>query len=383
MALIDRIKDAAQKFIPERKPIGQGPGMVPFDDEMPISKPAIIFHASQMFFAFLAMCCFASVASFQAKWNVGPSGLSGLAVFVAVTNLLLAVTLILVPVLYDKYNKLANLARAFSELRVGFILAGIGLAETFLISFVATISAWTEAGCKDPNKDPHAKSGGDAFKKALPGWCRTKKAGAIFFWLGTIFWICSVVLLVLDWRSGRSERGLRPRDPPFRHPSDPNDDDAESMMSRQQSRRTTARQEDAEEDELESPFSDPYPRRQDSPYRYQQPAARVSMDTYGAFSDPLPSGYTNAAAPSRPSFSSPPPQLPPLRHPGDIEPPRYQQSDFYRPPQPPQGMSRTMALAYEDTGTTEATYDDPYDRVKANLESARPRDPPSAPSGYR
>ncbi len=102
---------------------------------MPISKPAALFHYCQVFFAFLAMCCFASVASFQAKWGVGPSALSGFAVFVAVTSLFLAVTLILVPFLYHKYNKFPKLARAFGEPRVGFILVGTGLVETFLIRY--------------------------------------------------------------------------------------------------------------------------------------------------------------------------------------------------------------------------------------------------------
>ncbi len=201
-----------------------------------------------------------------------------------------------------------------------------------------------------------------------------------------VFWICSIVLLVLDWRSGRSDRGIRPRDPAFAHPSDPNDDDAESMVSRQQSRRTSQRQEE-DEDELESPFSDPYPRRQDSPYRYQQPPARVSMDTYGAFSDPPPSGYVNAVAPPRSSYSSPPPQLPPLGHSRNTSPtrsPQYQQtSPLYRSPQPPQGISRTMALAYEDTGTTDTSYEDPYERVRASLGAARPGSVPNAPPGYR
>lgn len=39
---------------------------------MIVSKPAIVFHASQTFFNFLALCCFASAAAFQAKWHVGP-----------------------------------------------------------------------------------------------------------------------------------------------------------------------------------------------------------------------------------------------------------------------------------------------------------------------
>lgn len=53
----------------------------------------------------------------------------------------------------------------------------------FYISFITTISAWTEPGCKDATKDPNAKAGGTDFVNGLPGWCSTKKAGAVFFWL--------------------------------------------------------------------------------------------------------------------------------------------------------------------------------------------------------
>lgn len=42
--------------------------------------------------------------------------------------------------------------------------------------------AWTQAGCKNADNDPNADKGDD-YKAALPGWCRTKKAGVIFFWL--------------------------------------------------------------------------------------------------------------------------------------------------------------------------------------------------------
>jgi hypothetical protein len=49
--------------------------------------------------------------------------------------------------------------------------------------FITTISAWTEPGCKNPKNDPHAKALGDSFTNGLSGWCSTKKAGAIFFWL--------------------------------------------------------------------------------------------------------------------------------------------------------------------------------------------------------
>ena len=48
--------------------------------------------------------------------------------------------------------------------------------------FSTTISAWTQAGCKDASQDPSAKTAGEQFVQELPDWCRTKKAGAAFFW---------------------------------------------------------------------------------------------------------------------------------------------------------------------------------------------------------
>lgn len=99
---------------------------------MPLSKPAIAFHAIQIFFAFIAMCCFASVASFQARFQVGPSPLTNFALFCAITNMFLALIMTIVPVLYDKHNKLMNLARVMREQRVAFILTAAGAVEVFL-----------------------------------------------------------------------------------------------------------------------------------------------------------------------------------------------------------------------------------------------------------
>ena len=39
---------------------------------MIVSKPAIVFSVSQVFFNFLAMSTMAGAAAFQAKWGVGP-----------------------------------------------------------------------------------------------------------------------------------------------------------------------------------------------------------------------------------------------------------------------------------------------------------------------
>ncbi|EPQ54314.1 hypothetical protein GLOTRDRAFT_116863 [Gloeophyllum trabeum ATCC 11539] len=304
MTLFDRISDAASKVLPSRNNhipapvsggIGNGHGMASFEDDMIVSKPAIIFHASQVFFNFLAMACFASVAAFQARFHVGPSGLSGFALFVSVAGIFMSTFLLLVPVLYEKYDKFTRLARALKEVRVGFILSGAGTAVSLLIAFITTISAWTEPGCKNAKNDPHAKEGGDDFVNGLPGWCSTKKAGAIFFWLAFGFWTASLVLTFLDWRNGRS---LRPKDPPFQAPAtedlDEDDGDEESQYRIPPIRRMTAESEAAQ-----SPFSDAnrYSGASSTalgsaPGGFTAPApSRPSMDAYGAFSDPPPSGF--------------------------------------------------------------------------------------------
>ncbi|KAG6811200.1 hypothetical protein H0H92_008562 [Tricholoma furcatifolium] len=315
MGFLDGISDLAARISPSKtsKPvatgIGQGHGMV-YEDNMIVSKPAIVFHASQMFFNFLAMACFASVASFQAKWKVGPSGLTGFALFISISSMFLSALLLAVPVVYEKHDKLVRLARAFKEVRVSFILTGTGVVTSLLIAFIVTISAWTEPGCKDPNNDPHAKELGDDFKNGLSGWCSTKKAGGIFFWLAFGSWAASMVLLVLDWRSGKLTVASGPRDPPFRAPT--HEDDVEEGVAH-----------DHEEDELEDEYtqverpsppaggvdlgaytpashstryqstlssSDNHP---SSPFADDNRvyAGRQSMDAYGAFSDPAPSGF--------------------------------------------------------------------------------------------
>lgn len=70
-----------------------------------------------------------------------------------------------------------------SSHRVRCLFASFSPAIHASPSFIVTISAWTEPGCKNAANDPNADRLGDNFKAALPGWCSTKKAGAIFFWL--------------------------------------------------------------------------------------------------------------------------------------------------------------------------------------------------------
>ncbi|KAK0469956.1 uncharacterized protein EV420DRAFT_1258036 [Desarmillaria tabescens] len=261
---------------------------------MIISKPAIVFHASQIFFNFLAMACFASVASFQAKYGVGPSGLSSFTLFLTVLGMLVASVMLAVPVIYEKYDKLATLARAMKVLRVGFILTGAETSLSLLIAFVVTISAWTQAGCKNADNDPNADKSED-FKNGLPGWCNTKKAGAIFLWLAFVFWTASLGLLIWEWRKsgGRPLRGRKPQDEPFAPPMDhesvtqydEDEDDSTSLPHHAQPTGGVTAQD---------PFSDTNRYSGASAQRPTSTAysGRPSMDQYGAFSDPAPSGYS-------------------------------------------------------------------------------------------
>ncbi|KAG6819083.1 hypothetical protein H0H93_015654 [Arthromyces matolae] len=205
-----------------------------------------------------------------------------------------------------KHDRLIRLARALKEVRVSFILTLTGVTASLLIAFIVTVSAWTEPGCKDPDKDPH-KDLGDKFKQGLDSFCSAKKAGAIFSWLAFGFWAASLTLLILDWRSGRLTVAPRgPRDPPFQTPTQHHDDVEEGLGHEEE--------EDEEHDYMHVPRPT-QPAVSSAAYtpnsRYEPPlgndhnpnspfaddnryAGRPSMDAYGAFSDPAPSGFVQA-----------------------------------------------------------------------------------------
>ncbi|CAG7849650.1 SubName: Full=Uncharacterized protein {ECO:0000313/EMBL:CCA71321.1} [Serendipita indica DSM 11827] len=288
MAIIDNIKDAVTRFIPQKReslpePGSAGHGMHRGEDLI-LSKTFIVASSFQIFLSFIAMCCFAGVASFQAKHKVGPSFLSILAIFDSLVLFFLAAFLLAVPVIYDRYDRLAGLFRALRVTRVALICNGIGIFFSLITAFVTTISVFTQPGCKDPKKDPSAKSAGKAFVAGLPDWCQTKRAGAIFFWLTLLAWLVTTYLAFQEWRTGKTV--YRPEDPPFKlppQPVQPHDEDDTDPYSAPPRRQRTE-----EEDELHdsrSPFGD-------NRYAgYNSPAGRPSMDAYGAFSDPNPSGY--------------------------------------------------------------------------------------------
>jgi len=246
------------------------------------------------------MCCFASVASFQARWHVGPSGLSGFAIFVSVTGMFLALFLLFVPLVNEKFDKMTRVARAIKEDRASFVLIGTGTVFTFLLAFITAISAWTQAGCKNAKNDPHAKALGDDFTNGLGGWCATKKAGSIFFWLAFAAWATSLTLAFLGWRKNRASR---PRDPPFEEPHDMEEEGDEESAYEVVKHETDI--------DTRSPFSDAYRYSgasstavgsqggYSSPGKYNIPSAplpRPSLDAYGAFSDPAPTGFDDPSS---------------------------------------------------------------------------------------
>lgn len=63
-----------------------------------------------------------------------PAGLTGFALFVSVSGIFLSLFLLFVPVVYEKYDKFGRLARALQEVRVGFVLTGIGCTFSLLIA---------------------------------------------------------------------------------------------------------------------------------------------------------------------------------------------------------------------------------------------------------
>ncbi|KZW02779.1 hypothetical protein EXIGLDRAFT_730894 [Exidia glandulosa HHB12029] len=353
MALLDHITEAVNRFLPQKRekipqPLntatgGIGHGFSNHKEDMIISKPQIVFHALQIFFTFLAMCCFAAVAGFQGKWNVGPSGLSDFVLFVTVLNILLSVFLVTIPVLYDKYDKAIRLARALREDRVQFILTGVGIATIPLVALITIISAFTQAGCKNPKNDPHAKELGDDFTNGLPGWCRTKKAGSIFLWLAAAAYIAAFGYVFYNWRRGRSVYGGNlnaARDPPFTHPEEPSQDfdEEEGDPYSRSAHPRVSDQPPRIGDDLSSPFGD------ENRYSGYSAPGRQSMDPYGAFNDDAPTGY--GGAPTRPNV------VPPPAIPGPASP----------------GISRTMQYA------------DPYAAVRGRLAQASPAPQPQPPT---
>ncbi|PWN47392.1 hypothetical protein IE53DRAFT_390466 [Violaceomyces palustris] len=189
------------------------------DDEL--ARFNLILRGCQIFFAVVMLLIAVVMASFQSKWVGSPSGLTGFLIFVAVASLVSSLVFLVVPVIYERsgYKTLKGLDRALKEVRVGLVINGIFTGLLLIVSVTQTISAYTSAGCKNPDNDPHAAKGkdGDAFRNALKGWCRDKRAQSAFCWFLWITWLLALLLFFRQWRTDRKQG---PRIPPFVHPTD-------------------------------------------------------------------------------------------------------------------------------------------------------------------
>lgn len=126
-----------------------------------------------------------------------------------------------------------------------------------------------------------------------------------------VFWFASLTLAVLDWRNGKSSR---PRDPPFvppaegYAPTEAGDYETEYGDTESQYHMDAKRQSSIPDS---VPYSDP--QRQTSVPSIPAPpsnpipsyAPRPSIDAYGAFSDPAPTGF----APSLTAEDEPGPRV--------------------------------------------------------------------------
>jgi hypothetical protein len=113
-----------------------------------------------------------------------------------------------------------------------------------------------------------------------------------------VAWLVTMFLSFQEWRTGKTI--YRPEDPPFSLPTQPihqHDDEDNDPYTRNR-RQTT--EEDDEYDHHRSPFND---NNRYADHDNNNPAGRPSMDAYGAFSDPNPSGYGRTAGYDQPPVS--------------------------------------------------------------------------------
>ncbi|TIB43108.1 hypothetical protein E3P86_00085 [Wallemia ichthyophaga] len=178
----------------------------------------IIIRSCQMGSSLLCLIMWAATAGFQAKWEVGPSGLSGLSLAVSLLLLIMSTVLFTIPMLYAKRNMLKNADLFLKERRSAWVLNGAGVLISLLLAAITTGSAFTTPGCENPDDDPH-EGKGDYFKNALSTFCGTKKAAAILFWIVFFSWMGSIAEIMLNSKTLiKKGRKSGVRDPPFTAP---------------------------------------------------------------------------------------------------------------------------------------------------------------------
>ncbi|MBW0527158.1 hypothetical protein O181_066873 [Austropuccinia psidii MF-1] len=181
-------------------------------DDQDTSLIQVVIRGATLFFILINLFIYIAIAIFQKKWQVGPSGLTGLAIFVLLQGFLHALLLLCVPQIYERTDMLRGFARAIRLTRVQFIIYGTQTGLALLLSLTTTISAYSQ-GCKDPNQDPHASN--KDYISHLGGFCRNKRAAAAFWWFS---FLCFALSLAIVFKSWYSIRKLGPAHAAFEPP---------------------------------------------------------------------------------------------------------------------------------------------------------------------
>jgi hypothetical protein len=308
---------------------------------------------------------------------------------VSISGIFLALFLLFVPVVYEKYNKLIRIARTLKEVRVGFILVGSGCIFSLLIACVFILLPLIPVltpGCTDLSPPYQhgqrlgAKTRPTILMRALAtrlrvlsldGVVRRKQALYSFGWrlvrfrvtfysiylshtVTPGFWLASFILLIIDWRSGNLTSP--PRDTPFTRPDvdveegeeveEVEEEDGHSYQPVATNTAPTYPNQSTYDNSnaSASPFADSNrlsiaPTNTSTAYlpptntnrfsaadssanrtsaystapttttapttstNVAYPTSRPSMDAYGAFSDPAPSGFGGVSASYAPTAS--------------------------------------------------------------------------------
>ncbi|GAA5847990.1 hypothetical protein JCM9279_003520 [Rhodotorula babjevae] len=191
-----------------------------WDDEEGNSPLGLALRVLETFFPFVALCIFISQAAFQSKWGVGTSGRVGVSLFFSVEALLHGGLVLATFLLADQLRFLRPLERGLKQIRIAVILQVFQVVCMILMALVNTVSA-NVGGCKDPTKDAHADLEG--YVDELPGFCRSKRASAAFFWLNFFAWSTSLGLTFLIFSRVRRNPRSTGFAPPGAH--FPQDDD--------------------------------------------------------------------------------------------------------------------------------------------------------------
>ncbi|KAL7421219.1 hypothetical protein Q5752_004104 [Cryptotrichosporon argae] len=292
----------------------------PIVEEPSLGRVHKVLHCADAFFTFLALCLMAAVAAFQAKW-FGVSGGTGFVLFLLLAAFFTGAGLLIIPIVYDRWDKLKRPAQFLAQSRSTLILHAFGCFLMLLAAFIVTVSAWTEKGCKDAANDPH-ESLGDSYTAGLGTWCNTKKASAIFDWFAFAGWAALTTLSVLSFRQTRR------REPTFAPPS------PTYPIGGGQGYTTISGGDRHDEPEAEDAVYSNGGRghaRPEMGYAYARPVSAGGTGTVGSF---VAQGMESQQALARPSVDA------------------YGAFESDMP-----GQSRTMQLAYTD----------PYAQIRASL----------------